>query len=183
MKNFKNKAIGCFVAILLLSSVIVVPVSAAGIQPMGVIPGNRYLVLRPCSYPNDDFNLCLNISTNDAPYNNANVNIYTVTGHNTQKWIMKQGTDGWWRLHTARNEAYALNVWRGSSNSFNADVYPWKNNLKDSAVASLEYMQFGYVLELQNYVGYELNTGSSIGWYSGQNVKWMSSSYSSHTWV
>lgn len=183
MKTKTSKVLTCLLSLVLLFSTFGVSVNAAQIRPRAIVPGDTYINLFPV---NGDYSayIFLNISTYDMPYNNANVNLYTPTGHQTQLWIMSQGgNEGWWQLRSARDDRYALNVWRGASNNYNCDVYTWSNNLKDSAVASLNYGQSDYVIELQNYSGYELSTGSTSGWYSGQNVKWINYAYANHYWA
>lgn len=75
--------------------------------------------------------LCLNRSGTGAIANNQNVNVYTWTEDADEKWKLVAVTGGC-QIQSMMNNAYGLDIYRGSANLNNCDVYTVSGNGPDA---------------------------------------------------
>ena len=117
--------------------------------------------------------LTVNLATESTSVikDNTNVNLYSNTGHISQKWKFIQDERGEYRVVSMINQRYAWNVYRYGG-SYNCDVMPYVGNEVDSEIAShMSSTSANINFQLQNYQAYYLTT---VGNTSGANVKWHS---------
>ena len=129
----------------------------------------------------DNMNYNLNVYGNDTISQNRNVCLWSAGGSNAQYWYYELGPDGQYRIKSAlANKAYALNIYRYSSNLYNCDVMLWSNNLTDSAVTRTTSPTGGpWVIDLVNYSGYQLYR---TGLGDNADVRWGYLPNGNHTW-
>lgn len=117
-----------------------------------------------------DYGLALNLATESSTTiaTNTNVNLYTTTGHITQKWKFIEDENGKYRVVSMVNQRYAWNVNRYGG-SYNCDVMPYVGNETDSEIASHKGSGTAVNFQLQNYQQYYLLVKGDT---SGVNAVW-----------
>ena len=121
-----------------------------------------------CKITNKAAGKCLNIYGDNVTSlaDNQNVTLWADSGTNEQKWSVSSPFTNT-NIKSVINEAFGLNVYRGSS-LWNCDVYPLSGNETDSAV-NLVASEGYYKFQLSNYPAYYLTAG---GTENGANVFW-----------
>lgn len=153
---------------------------------MSIITGSSY---RFKSYADNKY---LNIYTDGNPSNNVNVTTYSlVNGDAGQVWNCYYHSNSSINGILLRNKkkcSFALDRWRGSSNTNNADVYEinWDNNadLKDMLVTFVRVSgeDNAYRIKLKYYDYYLTVSSSSVS--GGMNVVWQAySNTNSQKWM
>ena len=171
MKRKMSKKVLCLCMVAVLAIGLAIPTFAAGISK-----GEGSYRLHPSTDPVNGVyaNFCLNVEGNHQVSQNRNVGIYTPTGADDQLWIYEHDSDGEYRLKTAINTNYALNIYHPSTaaDNHNCDIMIWSNNRKDSALVyysgSTDFSHANGEIDLVNY-----NKVLAVnGLYNSSNVVW-----------
>ena len=123
-------------------------------------------------------NYCLNVEGNHQVSQNRTVNIYTATGDDDQRWVYQFDADGEYRLKSALDRDYALNIYHPSTpaTDHNCDIMEWADNKKDSALhyysGSTDWTYGRGEICLANYS----KNLAACGLGNGNNVVWHNSS-------
>lgn len=135
-----------------------------------IVAGNNY------RFKSKLDNRYLNILTDGALSNNKNVTTYALDSTDLgQVWlasVYSHGSTIQYLLKSAKNNSFALDRWRGSSNYNNADIYTigtTTEDLKDQVVVFIASGSY-YKIKLANYDLYLTVTSTST--YGGYNVNW-----------
>lgn len=135
---------------------------------MGYESGKTYWIV-----PQNDTGVALSVYGNTAVSENRNVVVWSKQDIADQLWRVDV-ENGYARIKSTIDDAYALNIWLGSSNYGNCDIHTWSGNLEDSKInfRTVDASQNLYLI--QNYRNNADNdlylTAESTG--SGANVKW-----------
>lgn len=123
--------------------------------------------------------LCLNIAGDNITVltEHQDVTQWSDTGTNEQKWVIDNFPNSGPVL-SAVDTSYGLNIWLGSLNKNNCDVFPVAGNEEDSTISFVDNTG-SYCIKLTNHDLYltapNTTAGASIVWssYKGNdNQKW-----------
>lgn len=123
--------------------------------------------------PQNNTGVALSVYGNTQVSENRNVIVWSKQDIADQLWRVDV-SNGYARIKSTINDAYALNIWLGSSNYGNCDIHTWSGNLEDSKInfRTIDASQNLYLI--QNYRNNADNnlylTAESTA--SGANVKW-----------
>lgn len=111
----------------------------------------------------------LSVYGNSQVSQNRNVIIWDKQTIADQLWRVDVG-NGFARIKTKLNEAYALNIWKGSTNNDNCDIHTWSDNIMDSQVDLMTVNSANnlYRIKLVNDDRYLTIMGSG----NGADVRW-----------
>lgn len=178
-----SKKITALILVAMLSVCIAVPAFAEAYQ---YSPG--YYELAPIADINNESptdNFRLNVQGNHQVSQHRNVCVYQPTGSLDQRWHYVQDNDGYFRLKTALDESYALNVYHPSTagSTHNCDIMLWASNVRDSALyyysGSSDMSVWSGQIELAHH-----NASLGVGpIYNLANVVWLNEGQGGHTLV
>lgn len=103
---------------------------------------------------------------------NQNVILAVPAVVTAQHWYYEYDADRNYRLKTAINKNYALNIYRYNSNLYNCDIMQWSSNMTDSALQYPSTSPTGGAryIYLANYPmmlgASQLAVGGDIRWFS-----------------
>lgn len=135
---------------------------------MGYESGKTYWIV-----PQNNTGVALSVYGDTQVSENRNVIVWSKQDIADQLWRVDVAS-GYARIKSTINDAYALNIWLGSSNYGNCDIHTWSGNLEDSKInfRTVDASQNLYLI--QNYRNNADNnlylTAESTA--SGANVKW-----------
>ncbi|MFZ2540073.1 MAG: peptidoglycan DD-metalloendopeptidase family protein [Oscillospiraceae bacterium] len=109
---------------------------------------------------------CLNIYGTGQASPHRNVCLWSDSGASEQQWSIST-LSGNTRVLSVLNTAYGLNIWRGTDNKNNCDIYPISGNAKDSLI-TVEAFNGNYRFKMTNYNLYLTAKGSA----NGSDVRW-----------
>lgn len=135
---------------------------------MGYESGKTYWIV-----PQNNTGVALSVYGNTQVSQNRNVIVWSKQDIADQLWRVDVSS-GYARIKSTINDAYALNIWLGSSNYGNCDIHTWSDNPEDSKInfRTVDASQNLYLI--QNYRNNADNdlylTAESTA--NGANVKW-----------
>ncbi len=113
----------------------------------------------------------LSVYGNSQVSQNRNVIIWEKEVINDQSWLIDVDfNEGFARIKTALNLSYALNIWFGTYNKYNCDIYTWANNLIDSKIEifTINAQNNLYRIRQKDYDFYL----TALGKEKGADVRW-----------
>ncbi len=113
----------------------------------------------------------LSVYGNSQVSQNRNVILWEKEVINDQSWLADVNFDeGYARIKTALNVEYALNIWFGTYNKFNCDIFTWRTNLDDSKIdfITVNADENLYRVKQLNFDYYMTAQGNEIG----ADVRW-----------
>ena len=95
---------------------------------MGYESGKTYWIV-----PQNNTGVALSVYGNTQVSQNRNVIVWSKQDIADQLWRVDVSS-GYARIKSTINDAYALNIWLGSSNYGNCDIHTWSDNPEDSKI-------------------------------------------------
>lgn len=128
-----------------------------------------YYLNRKCHLVCVKYGMRLNRYGDGALSAHQNVTLWSDSTADDQVWLLREAGQGL-SIRTALNTDWGLNIWRGSDNFNNCDVYPVAGNETDSTVdfRTVNNDLSQYRIKLMNYDLYLTAKGGA----NGSDVRW-----------